>query len=151
MPYLNYKRGRYLLTVGVAETGLGLSYALEETSSRAAMFSWLPFSTQWVGAVIIALGVLSSVAAFRSRSSDAWDSTGWKAAMGTAWGLTLLWITAAGRALSDSNPTTNGWSPWATVLVYGSMALLVWEASDWPNPPHPGDGWLEDEAPEVLK
>lgn len=144
MPHLNYKRGRFLLTAGVAEAFLGLSYAASETPSRARALGWLPFESQGMGWVLLVTGLLACVAAFRSRHSPAWDAAGWRFASLAPAALSAIWFIVGVRTLLDDDMASTPWSPWASMLVYGAMMSLILEASDWPNPEDLTRPWDED-------
>lgn len=134
MPRLNYKRGRFLLTAGVAQAFLGLSYAVSTTPARAEALGWLPLHSRGLGALIVLAGLLAILGAFRSARSVRWDVWGWRAAIFPPSMLGGVWFVVGLRTLLDENTATTPWSPWASVLVYAAMSILILVASDWPNP-----------------
>ena len=101
MSYLNHKRGRYLLTAGFAELGLGVSYAASTTESRATQFAALPdpfgleVTSRGVGMVVLVCAVVVMASALTSTRAPRVEHVGWFGAAVAPALLTGVWSVIA--------------------------------------------------------
>ena len=135
MAHLNYKRGRALIVLGLAEFLVGAAYVFIPTQDQLEALAWLPWDGRAIGVLAMASAVMAMAAGPLSAKSIWWDVMGWKAAMATPLTIAAVWfVTGAGDLVDGPDAGTDPTGSFITAVVYLLLSALVWVMSDWPNP-----------------